>query len=366
RAIVRAKGRIPSFGERGLILEKNKYLLVKGIAGLGNRILCLLTAILYARLTGRRLLVDWRDPSYSEDGANVFHRYFLCKLCNARDEIPITGSIRPNIWRGHLHDSAGSMEYSYAEVDGNPEIWRKFSVDLSKIDYPEEVLVMWSYYAQLDELRTHFRDDCKDLRWTSTKAILRNLMREHLILHPSIQQRVDRFKARRFNRKTVGVHVRYTDKKTRLPAILRKLEALLRREPGLQIFLATDSLQVHNIFTEKYSCVVSTPKWYPTTGISMHQNPACPNRTEEGVSALMDLYLLAACDYLILDESSSFSYLASLLTNAGRSHVFNVQRGRLLPSQVRHLLWLITIRLHRGLHRAWRKNGCIKWTRSLC
>src|SRR5262249_35551159 len=38
-----------------------KLLLVKGIAGLGNRILCALTGILYARLAGRKVCVDWRD-----------------------------------------------------------------------------------------------------------------------------------------------------------------------------------------------------------------------------------------------------------------------------------------------------------------
>lgn len=56
----------------------DRYLLVKGRAGLGNRMLCALTGILYARLAGRRLLVDWSDPIYAEGGLNVFHRYFRC------------------------------------------------------------------------------------------------------------------------------------------------------------------------------------------------------------------------------------------------------------------------------------------------
>jgi hypothetical protein len=47
------------------------FLLVKGRASLGNRILSALTGILYARLTGRRLLVDWRDEVYSDDGTGL-------------------------------------------------------------------------------------------------------------------------------------------------------------------------------------------------------------------------------------------------------------------------------------------------------
>lgn len=337
------------------MLVQDKYVVVKGIAGLGNRLLCVLTAILYARLTRRRLLVDWRDRAYSDNGANAFHQYFLCKLCDPRDEIPATDSVRPVIWRGHLRDSAASIEKQHAEASGIPEMWRKFSVDLSQTNYAEDVLVMWSYYAQIDELRQHFRGEFKSLRRASTTAILRDLMQEYLVLHPAIQQRVDCFRAERFNGKTVGVHVRYTDKKTRLAEIQQRLEALLQREPELQIFLATDSLKVHNLFVSRYARVVSTTKWYPTSGISMHQNPKCPDRNEEGASALVDLYLLASCDYLIVDESSSFSYLATLLTNAQAARVINVQKYRAVPPRVRHMVWRFKVKLRWRFRRAKKK-----------
>ena len=45
-------------------MDDKRYLLVKGIAGLGNRILSVLNGILYARLSDRLLFVDWRDPDY--------------------------------------------------------------------------------------------------------------------------------------------------------------------------------------------------------------------------------------------------------------------------------------------------------------
>ena len=48
------------------------YVLVKGNAGLGNRLSSVLSGALYARLSGRRLLVDWTDWMYSNDGSNVF------------------------------------------------------------------------------------------------------------------------------------------------------------------------------------------------------------------------------------------------------------------------------------------------------
>jgi hypothetical protein len=65
-----------------------KLLLVKGLAGFGNRIHAALSGIVYARMTRRRLVVDWRDDVYSDDGTNVFPRYFDCAEAHPVDEIP--------------------------------------------------------------------------------------------------------------------------------------------------------------------------------------------------------------------------------------------------------------------------------------
>ena len=58
------------------VMDDKKYLLVKGTAGLGNRLLFLLSALLYARLTERLLVVDWCDSTYSNDGSNAFPLLF--------------------------------------------------------------------------------------------------------------------------------------------------------------------------------------------------------------------------------------------------------------------------------------------------
>ena len=92
----------------------------------------------------------------------------------------------------------------------------------------------------------------------------------------------------------------------------------------------------------------------------MHSNLECPDRMENGIEALVDMYLLAACDYLVVDEHSSFSYVASLLTNAPDSNVFNVQRGGNLPPDLRRLIWrlfLVRLRLLRS------KTKRIMWVR---
>ena len=51
-----------------------------------------------------------------------------------------------------------------------------------------------------------------------------------------------------------------------------------------------------------------------------------------GIEALTDLYLLAECDDLIVDTSSSFSAVATLLTDAPAARVFDLKRrGKLSP-----------------------------------
>lgn len=58
-----------------------------------------------------------------------------------------------------------------------------------------------------------------------------------------------------------------------------------------------------NMFEENYPGVITTPHWYPTPGLPMHGSQECPDRIEHGVETLADLYLLAECDYLIIDTS---------------------------------------------------------------
>jgi hypothetical protein len=328
-------------------MKDNKYLLVKGIAGLGNRIRCVLTAILYARLTGRRLIIDWRDRAYSSDGTNVFPLLFKCPLCGLKEDIPDTDSVRPSIWNGRLHESAFEMQKRH-ETLGSPDSWKKYSFDLSRLDYQEDILVMWSYTEQVDLLRKHFRGELGELRDASTETILRKLLREELILHPSLREKVDQVKVNRFQKETVGIHVRFTDRRTQLWTIVKKLDALLEGEPDLQIFLATDNVYIKNIFQDIYANVFTTQQIYPKSGMSMHHDEECQDRTTHGIEALIDLYLLAECTYLIIDRSSSFSYIASLLTSTASFNIVNIQsdhKKNWVRRRIERSIWLAAVRL---------------------
>ena len=130
--------------------------------------------------------------------------------------------------------------------------------------------------------------------------------------------------------------------------MLNKLDMLMKTEPELQIFVATDNLMVKKLFEGKYKSVIATQHWYPTPGSRIHQNPSCPDQLENGIEALVDLYVLAECDYLIIDTSSMFSYLAALLTHAPDSNIFNVnpiERGGKGYTITKRIIWRLMYRL---------------------
>lgn len=320
-------------------MSKDKFLLVKGRAGLGNRILSAMTGILYARLSGRRLIIDWSDFTYSNGGSNVFHSFFTCQSCKPNDQIPDTYSVSPSVWHGHLHERVIDIDRRY-KVAHSAESRRISSIDLSRLDYQEDVVVMWTFFDEVELLRSHFKGPFKELAEASRKEILSKILREDLILHPQIRERVDRFKDTTLSKKTVGVHVRHTDYKANLSSILNKLDMLLKQKPELQFFLATDDIGIRDMFEASYPNVTSTPHWYGVPGSHIHQNPDCPDRMVNGIEALVDLYLLTECEYLIVDTSSIFSYVALLLTKATQSKIFNVNPGERGEKKLRRRLWL--------------------------
>jgi hypothetical protein len=325
----------------------DKVLIVKGIAGLGNRILALLSAMLYARLARRGLIVDWRDGFYAKKGINAFPLLFECPGAAAIDAPLKYASLSPEKWKARLDASALDLlteDLDLPDYD-DPRLWRDYTIDLSRVDHPEEALVIWSFTDEIDALRTHFTGEYSELKRASSRELLRALYLDNLTLSAGIRERVDTFKKERFAGKIVGVHVRYSDKKTRVTEIRKALDALLDRERGLKLFLATDSARVLNDFEKQYGSVISTQKWYPSTVRSMHDNPECPDLTEAAASALIDMYLLSESDYMVIDASSAFSYVAALITRLPDEKVINVQRGGWLDPATRRRLWLAGLRL---------------------
>jgi hypothetical protein len=296
------------------------------VAGLGNRMLAAATGFLYAELAARRALVDWGDPNYSDDDSDVFRRYFDNPSVGGRDELPATASVAPQMWRGRLDRPARELRIELRPTP-EPVVFRRTCVDLMRSDHPEDVVVMWSTRERIEMLRPLFRGEHAHLARLPTNVILRRMIETHMRPSEEISGRVERFRRERLSGRVVGVHARYSDRRTRLDLIRRRLERLLDKERDLRVFLATDNVEVRDEFERSYGAV-STPHWYPAPGAASHQGSDRPDPPEAGAEALVDLHLLAGCDYVIGDRESSFSRVAMLLSDAPRSHISDVQALR--------------------------------------
>jgi hypothetical protein len=301
------------------VADSRKLLLVKGVSGMGNRILGVLTGIIYTRLTGRRLVVDWRDDVYSGGGVNVFPRYFQCAEAGSTDEIPDTDSVTPAIWRGRLGETLEQVERA-TDLDLF-ELRRRSSVDLTKLDHPEQVAVLWATMSRALFLMTRHRHAFGALGGLPAYELLRRLLREDLLLRPPIRERVDELARAMDGETTVGVHVRFSDRRADLRAIRRTLEIVLQRTPNARIFLSTDNNDVKVLFEQAYPRVATSPHWYSPAGTAAHGADDRPDRFAIGAEALVDLYLLAGCDYLVADTFSSFARVALLLSGAPSSRI---------------------------------------------
>lgn len=306
----------------------DKYLLVKGTAGLGNRIFALVTAILYARISGRVLAVDWRDRYYSSNGENVFFDLFEIKKTPFIETIPESASIYPNLWQGRMDESISQViakDVGLLNTMGQA-VLRKYAYDVRNLGYSEEIVIGTGYTEEIDRLRSVFSDEYRHFKNTSKGIIFRETFHQHLRLTPAIQERIESFRRQNFaDRPTIGIHIRQSDKAISYSWYKRALAHHVERYPNAQIFLATDNRDVETEISGLYPNVSMVDKWLPTPGVKAHGNKTCPDLKEHAIEALLDLFLLTSCDHLIYSRTTSFGLLASYISLAPVENHFDIQ-----------------------------------------
>ena len=299
-----------------------KFVVCKGTSGMGNRILAACTAILYGEISNRKVVIDWRDNSYSDNNKeNAFPTYFNCPTSYPIESLPVTNSIFPGLWRGNLDKSLGGLR-SEMNIKSLSEI----SFDSSNIDYLEEIIVFCAYTHKIRSLQPLFTGKFEYLSKMTIPEILSSVLNSKLQLVENIQNSISHYKQANFSSHTIGVHIRYTDIKVPLAKIIDKIESLANAEPDSTVFLATDSQVVVEHLKERFSKVITAEKWFPPKGERMHQNwDNCPSRYQNGLEAITDLYLLSECDKLVFSSKSSFGYVSSLLSKAKSQNVYDVE-----------------------------------------
>jgi len=312
----------------GSVNFADKFLICKGSSGMGNRMLAACTAIFYSQISGRQLIIDWRDGSYSQDGQNSFNTFFelpeVCQMGHSLNPQELetlmrSESVYPDLWRENLKTSLGALRNTLQVSD------RELSCEMSRLDYGEDVLVFCAYTHKIHEMRPLFTQKFQSFSTLSLNEILRTLLRSQFVLKDTISKPIQDFKTSQFGAKTIGVHVRYTDMKMPLDQLMNTTTRIVRRSGADCLFLATDAQEIIQRFQDTFPRVITVPKWFPPPGQRLHQNwEHCPDRIQNGIEALMDLYLMAHCSGLVFSSKSSFGFVASLLSQAEPQHLYDV------------------------------------------
>jgi len=327
---------IPSRGN--LEAEAARFLIVKSSigAGLGDKLLAVISAIAYARLSGRTLYVDWDDLPLRADGSSYFNLLFRLQGVPTVHERPVSDSVRPAAWRGKLDCSFGRLHDERGVVPWN---WGRavklYSFDQAVLDWPEQICVMWDY-TQFRFLAPHLPGlypmiSPGDSRWRIQSEVLRTHVSPCPEVELAMQPYLERFRS---EGPVVGVHVRASDEHYAarhappVRAFLDSAASLLRKTDARILFLATDNRAVQEHFLQHFgaSRVIRIQKWLPEPGQALHLGGSSPDPLQSMRDAMLDISLLAAADYLVTLENSSFSATARLFSG--------------IPEERRHtLIW---------------------------
>jgi SAM-dependent methyltransferase len=268
---------------------KNRYVLVKVCYGMGGRLRVVADALEYARKTDRRLIVDWND-GYYDDGKNdkdVFSQYFIYPKSNCIEFYDIL-------------KNAGNKIKIY------PCGWHVRSVGLG-VSYSLDSTLYWALYKERPP-REDVDADVVVFTWHNVPMSMSKQTSElyrEFKLQPKIVEKIDRFASDKFKTPPIGVHVRHGNGERRVIApeidwFIDKIEEIRKEDENTPIFLCTDSIFVQEYFLNKFDNVCYTEKKFPLLG-PLHNNPMnkdCP--FINGEQALVDMYLLARCDVLLL------------------------------------------------------------------
>ena len=335
----------------------NKYLILKGCAGLGNRFLAIKDAIDYAKKTDRILYVDWSDGWFLDKGINTFYQYFdLCHVKHITNIEPIINAFEngastypANLSRKDLEEDIYSNYffknntinpylYSYCHFI-NKTAWsylfyggywyrtvKSVKNPLKKIVTPFDPRNKMIYGAFLS--RTERNEDIVCFADFGTFEN-RNNMFSHIKMKEFMFQHITKFASDYNLSERIAIHIRATDKKPS-KSISNLLEIIeqtyLPQAKG--IFLSTDNPAIEGIFHQRFpDKVICFPKEMPNIGTDNVGSPNfggihhwIRNKSVEKKKALFeatlaDMWLLSMCKYLLWQGNSSFSMMSAELMN---------------------------------------------------
>ncbi len=298
-------------------LSAQRSVVSRRTSGLGDCLVSLASAWYYAKVTGRTLIVDWRNSRYSHDPErNVFTDFF--EATSEIDGVPVICDSSVN----SLASRQGILDrQSWAQVPGFRTLgrYRDERVRLQQVkliksgrDVAEQIIVM---------------DGCLPVEPASADLI--PLFLSYIRPQPAIQRIIDKFTQMHLvDKKIIALHVRHgnggnimahakfwTDPEEAVSRICRRINQAQQLLGGDSVTLVcTDSAKTLEQIDSRVSGVIAYEKYFRQTGKGELHSPETKYESEPfelGRDAVVEMLLLSHADVLICyPPDSYFSFYA--------------------------------------------------------
>jgi len=288
-------------------LPRPRYLLIKAWGyGFWSDMDHVLGQLLLAELAGRTPVVHWgANTLFGAAGvANAFELYFR----------PVSGATQEGL--AAWGQSFFPAKWSAANLHG--ENVNKFQGPGSRTSAlhllaRDEDVVVSDFHGKVCDLMGWIEPD-SPWHGLDYQAVYRRLFAKHVQLQPALQARVDAFARERMaGRRWVAVHVRGSDKITELRDLelvnqqyRHRIEKMLQADPGMGIFLLTDSERFAREYREAYGervLAADVARSGDATGVHY----AGHEGRKLGEEVVMDAFLAARCDAFLGNGASNVS-----------------------------------------------------------
>lgn len=289
-----------------LDLSKTRFALSLRKTGLGDRIVCLCAAWLFARYSHRTLVVDWRNSRYLPGDGNLFDYVFEpvekivdvpLKVAGQYKTVNLPGPVYPSAWTSLLQEPwCAAPDQFPTERD------KAVSMILREQDYQSPTVVLNGCIAEAVQSFESARSCLDALRFKGRFVELANSYRRKVSATEPV----------------IGLHVRHGNGgqifdyakfwSSFHEAIDRCVDAVRHaREATSQdtpVILCTDSLEVLLAIRSRVKNVFVRPKHFRAIGGGeLHLGPDAPEVLDD---AIVEMLILANCEILIRGPAGSF------------------------------------------------------------
>jgi hypothetical protein len=298
-----------------------KYLFIRSWGhGFWSDVHHVLGQLLVAELTHRIPIVWWGENSLFRDGsgANAFPLYFDAFTTSGLPAELIDLSIYPSKWNlGNLFGAGFNLWHGMESRVAAAYLFAR----------PEDIVVS-DFYATLASIQPWIGQTSSYYGRTEDD-IYRQLCEKYLRPDPIIAQQVEAFyQSQMAGRNWISVHVRGSDKLFESSGLhltnlqyQAYIERILELNPGIGIFLLTDSVEVLESYRTHYGDRLLTTSALRTKGnIGIHLQGR--DGYAIGKEVLIDVLLAVRGDYFIGNQESNVSLAISSLKHWSTGFIF--------------------------------------------